>query len=292
MIINAANLQILFQALKTSFNTGFRDVKSYWQQIATMVPSTTSEEKYGWMGQWPQLREWIGDRHIKSIETHDYSIKNKKFESSVGIPRDKIDDDQYGIFAPFFESMGYAAATHPDQLVFALLAAGFSTLCYDGQYFFDTDHPANGGSVSNMQAGAGVPWYLLDTRRPLKPLIFQKRRDYDLKSMVKMDDEQVFMRDEYRYGVDARVNVGYGFWQQAFGSKATLDDTNFNAAYAAMMATPSDEGVPLGVKPNILVCGPANRSNALEVVKAERRANGATNTNRDAVDVMVVEWLP
>lgn len=291
MIINSANLQTLYQGFKTAFNTGFRGVTPYWMQVATMVPSTTKEEKYGWMGQWPRLREWISDRQIKSLEVHDYSIKNKKFESSVGVPRDDIEDDSYGIFSPMFQEMGYAAATHPDELIFALLAAGFNTPAYDGQFFFDTDHPVVGQSVSNTQAGASAPWYLLDTRRPLKPLIYQKRRDYDFKAMTKSDDEQVFMRDEYRYGIDARLNVGFAFWQQAFGSKAALDDTNFNDAYAAMMGFTSDEGRPLGIKPNLLVCGPTNRAKALDVVKAERRANGATNTNRDVVDVLVCEWL-
>jgi len=295
MIVNKANLTDLFTAFKSAFKQAFSGVETYWPQIATLVPSTTKEEKYGWLGQWPRLREWLGDRQVKDLALSDYAIKNKKFEATVAVPKDDIDDDTYGVFTPLFSEMGNAAATHPDELVFALLAAGFSTVCYDGQYFFDVDHPVAGASVSNMQAGAGNPWYLLDTRRPLKPLIFQRRRDYDLKAMTNTDDEAVFMRDEFRYGVDARVNVGYGFWQMAFGSKATLDSANFEAAYAAMMSVTSDEGRPLGVKPNLLVCGPSNRAAALATIKAEQVSDGTTtitNINRDAVDVLVVEWLP
>ncbi|MCP5016241.1 MAG: hypothetical protein GY938_13360, partial [Ketobacter sp.] len=47
----------------------------------------------------------------------------------------------------------------------------------------------------------------------------------------------------------------------------------------------------LGVMPKLLVCGPSNRDAALEVVKAERKANGATNTNRNVVDVLVTPYL-
>lgn len=291
MIINQANLQILFQAFKTAFNTGFRDAPSDWNRIATLIPSTTKEEKYAWLGQFPRLREWIGDRHIKNMALHDYSIKNKKFEGTIAVPKDDIDDDTYGVFTPLFQEMGYAAKTHPDELVYALLAAGFATACYDGQFFFDTDHPVNGASVSNMQAGAGNPWFLLDTRRPLKSLIFQRRRDYDLKTMNMPDDEAVFMREEYRYGVDARVNVGFAFWQTAFGSKATLDQTNFDAAYAAMMAFRSDEDRPLGIKPNLLVCGPSNRAAANALIEAQFVGGGNSNTNFKAVDLLVTEWL-
>ncbi len=292
MIINQASLTDLFTGFKAAFAGAFQGVTPNWQRIATLVPSTTKQEKYAWLGQFPRMREWLGDRQIKSMASHDYAIKNKKFESTVAVPRDDIEDDTYGVYTPLFGEMGYSAATHPDELVFGLLAAGFATPCYDGQYFFDTDHPVGGASVSNMQAGGGNPWYLLDTRRPLKPLILQRRRDYALKAMTKVDDEAVFMRDEYRYGVDARVNTGFGFWQQAYGSQAALDGGNFASALAAMMAFSSDEGRPLGVNPDLLVVGPSNRAAALEVVKAERNANGATNINRDAVEVLVVPWLP
>jgi len=296
MIINKANLSALFTGIKTAFNTGFRDAKAMWQTVATLVPSTTSDEKYGWLGQFPRLREWVGDRYVKSLAAHDYSIKNKTYEATVGIPRENIEDDQYGVYAPLYQEMGHAAATHPDELVFALLGAGFTTLCYDGQFFFDTDHPVGdqegaAASVSNMQAGAGNPWFLLDTSRPLKPLIFQKRKDYNIQAMTTEDDEKVFMSKEFRYGIDARCNVGFGFWQQAFGSKATLDKANFDLAVAAMMAFKSDEGRPLGTKAVVLVCGPSNRAAANDVVLTERLASGASNTNFKAVEVMVVPWL-
>ncbi len=291
MIVNQANLGILTTGFRTAFNTGFRGVTPTWSQVATLIPSTTSEEKYGWLGQFPRLREWVGDRHVRDMEAHDYSIKNRKFESTVGVARDHIEDDQYGVYGTIFQELGFAAATHPDELVFELLTQGFSTPCYDGQYYFDADHPVGGQSVSNMQAGSGAPWFLMDTRRPLKPLIFQRRREYHLQTMNRLDDEQVFMSDKFRYGVDARVNVGFGFWQVAFGSKADLTEDNFNDAYASMLGFRSDEDRPLGTRANVLVCGPSNRARALEVVKAERKANGATNINRDVVDVLTVEWL-
>lgn len=297
MLINQASINALFTGFKAEFNGGFNSTESYFGQVATTVNSNTSQENYAWLGQFPKLREWVGDRQLKNMAASGYVIINKKFESSVIVPRDAIDDDQYGIYSPLFREMGYAARVHPDELIFSLLAAGNSTVCYDGKNFFDTLHPVGSGTVSNYGGGAGAMWALLDTRRPLKPFIFQKRRDYDLKRMDRTDDEVVFMRDEYRFGVDARVNVGFGFWQQAYGSKSTLDTTNFNAAMAAMMAFQSDEGRPLGIMPNLLVCGPSNRAAALQVVKTDTIPSTAgtasqTNYNRDAVDVLVVPWLP
>lgn len=296
MILNSSNLAILFRAFNAAFQRGFGGVSPMWSKVATLVPSTTGTEDYGWLGSMPGMREWIGDRLINNLKQHDYSIKNKSFELTVGVPRDNVEDDQYGVYSPMMESLGQSASEHPDELVFALLAAGFATTCFDGQYFFDTDHPVIGtdgvaASVSNMQAGAGNPWYLLDTRRPLKPLIFQQRKKPEFVRKDDPKDDNVFNKNELIYGVDDRKNVGFGFWQMAFGSKATLDTTNFDAAMAAMGAFKSDHGKPLGVMPNLLVVGPSNRSAAKTVVEAEHLASGASNTNWKAVDVLVVPWL-
>lgn len=291
MIINQGNLNNLFTGYKASFNTGFRSVEPMYSKVATLVPSTNKSEDYGWVGQYPRIREWSGDRFVKSLAASSYTIKNKSFEGTVGVDRDDISDDNYGVYTPLMQEMGYAAATHPDELVFGLLAGGFATNCYDGQFFFDTDHPVGSGAVANTDGGSGSAWFLLDTRRPLKPLIYQKRQDYNLVALQSEQDEAVFMRKEYRYGVDGRGNVGYGFWQQAWGSKQTLDSTHFDLGVQSMMAFKSDEGRPLGVSPNLLVVGPSNRAAARALIEAERLASGASNTNFKAVDLYVCPWL-
>jgi len=293
LIINQANLANLFTGFRANFQQGWQSFQdqSTWQRLATLVPSSTRENHYAWLGQWPELREWIGDRHIKGLESHDYRIVNRKFESTIEVPRDDIDDDNYGVFAPLFSGMGQAAAQHPDRLIYELLAAGFTSLCYDGQNFFDTDHPVGEGVVSNSGGGGGTAWFLLDTRKPLKPLIFQRRRDYNLQAMTRMEDENVFMRDSYRYGVDARVNVGFAFWQQAYGSQQTLDKAAYAAAREAMMGFKSDEGRPLGIMPNLLIVPPALEGEALEILNAERDAGGATNVYKGTAELLVVPWL-
>jgi len=180
--------------------------------------------------------------------------------------------------------------------VFDLLKACFGITCYDGQYFFDTDHPVIDGagatvSVANTDGGAGTPWFLLDLGRPLKPIIFQRRRDYQLIRMDTDTDEVVFSRKEFRYGVDARVNVGVGLWQVAWGSKQTLDATHFETAFAALEGMKGDHGRPLGLKPTHLVVPPSLRAKGLELLNAERNAAGATNVWRDTAKLLVVPWL-
>ena len=96
--------------------------------------------------------------------------------------------------------------------------------------------------MSNFQGGAGTAWYLLDTTKAIKPFILQVRRDYAFVSKTAVADDNVFMGNEFVYGVDGRLNVGYGLWQLAYASKQTLDMTNYAAARASMMSVKSDGG--------------------------------------------------
>ncbi len=291
MLVNRTALAGIYTSFQTLFNQVFTDTKTYWEKLATLVPSETSEEDYKWLGALPMLREWIGDRHVKALVADNYKIVNKHYESTVAVDRDDIEDDKIGVYRPSIMALGQNAAQHPDKLIFDLLMAGFTTTCYDGQYFFDGDHPVGEGTVSNDGGGGGNAWFLLDLSKPLLPLIFQQRTKPNLVSQEEEKDESVFMRREYRYGVDYRGNVGYALWQLAYGSKDTLNASNYSAAYEAMMAFKNDEGVPLGVVPTMLVVGPSNRTEGLDILKAERDAAGKTNVNKDSADLLVVPWL-
>jgi Mu-like prophage major head subunit gpT len=298
MIINSASIASLFQGFNASFNKGVQAAPSRYKDVAMVVPSNASSNTYAWLGQFPKLRQWVGDRVIKNLSAHGYVLENELFESTIKIKRTDIEDDQYGVYSPLMEEMGRAAGDHPDELIFSLLANGFATTCYDGQYFFDTDHPVGSGEsitgVSNMQAGAGAPWFLLDTSRSIKPLLFQDRDSYKFQTLTKESDEPVFMRDEYLYGIRARVNAGFGLWQLAFASKDTLDATNYAAARSAMMALKSDEDRPLGIVPNKLVVGPSLEQDARKLVNNELVAVGGVSVSNEwagSIELVVVPWL-
>lgn len=296
LTITPANLALLKQGFNAAFKGAFGAAKPMWDKIALKVHSSTGEEIYGWLGANTKLREWVGERVYQNLKLHGYTIKNKTFESTVAVPREAIDDDQYGVYTPLMAQMGQDAALHPDELIFGLVALGTATLCYDGQYFFDTDHPVGPSgaevSVSNYtSAGGNNAWYLLDTSKVLKPFILQSRRDYAFVAKTSLTDDNVFDKNEYVFGVDGRLNVGFGLWQQAYCSKATLDAAGYGAARQAMMGFKSDAGKPLGITPNLLLVGPSNEKAALDVVTAERLANGASNVYRDTAVVVTCPWL-
>jgi phage major head subunit gpT-like protein len=82
MIVNRDSLNAMYNGFKTAYNTAFSGVAPMWGKVATLVPSTTKVENYGWLGQFPKLREWVGDRQVKSIAASGYQIANKKYEAA------------------------------------------------------------------------------------------------------------------------------------------------------------------------------------------------------------------
>lgn len=290
MQLTSANIRALQVGFNTTFNNAFNDAPSDYDKIAMTTNSTHSGETYAWMGKSTGFREWLGDRVIQNLSASDYTIKNRKFENTIGVDRDDIEDDSFGVYSPMMAQLGQDAKTHPDLLVFDLLKNGFTNTCFDGQYFFDTDHPVGTGVYSNHGGGAGTPWFLVDTTKAIKPLIFQKRRDYKFISMDKLDDEVVFNTEKFRYGVDARVNAGYGLPQLAYASKQTLDLTNYAAARAAMRSLKGDNGRVLNVNPTLLVVPPSLEAAALQLLNAEM-INNTTNTLRGTATLLVTPWL-
>tara|TARA_R110002049_G_scaffold73362_3_gene189776 strand:+ start:13295 stop:14188 length:894 start_codon:yes stop_codon:yes gene_type:complete len=296
MLINTPSLEAIRVGFNTAYKRGLGQAETQYTRIATVVPSSTRESRYGWLGKMPNMREWLGPRLIQGLSEHDYAIKNKDFELTIGVDRNDIKDDNLGIYEPMFVEMGESTAAHPDLLTFDALAGGFATECYDGQYFFDTDHPVinedgSMGTVANTDGGSGAPWFLLSTNRSLKPMIFQDREKPMFVAKDNPKDHNVFMNKEFVYGTDARYNVGYGFWQMAWGSKQTLNATRYAAARAALQGMKGDHGRPLGIKPNLLVVPPSMEQAALELLNAERDAAGATNVWKGTAELLIVPWL-
>jgi len=296
MIINQANITSLYRGFSAVFKEAFDTAAPIHPRIATEVPSTTRQEEYNWLGRVPKMREWLGERVIQNLSAYSYTIKNRDWEATVGVGRNDVEDDAVGIYTPMVRALADAAATHPDELVFDLIAKGFANLCYDGRSFFDTAHPTGDNAAQSNKstaaltatsysaarmammslvdengkplnvipdllivppqlekaaleilradltvdghsniyresadlvvapylAGSSTAWYLLDTKKPVKPFIYQRRKSPIFVSKDSPEDESVFMKKEFLFGVDSRDNAGYGLWQLAYGSDGTV----------------------------------------------------------------------
>ncbi len=149
MIVNKANISAFFVNIKTTFNGALKAAPTQWQKIAMKIPSTGKSNDYGWLSNFPQMRKWVGDKVIKSLAAFNYSVVNDDWEATIEVDRNDLEDDQTGIYAIQAKSAGESAAQLPDEIVSGLVNDSFTSLCYDGQYFFDTDHPMGAGVFSN-----------------------------------------------------------------------------------------------------------------------------------------------
>lgn len=160
LIVNKDALNNIFTSLKTTFNNAFDAAPSVWDKIAMKVTSTTASNDYKWLSKFPKMRRWIGEKHVKSLEAFKYVVVNEDFEATVEVERNDIEDDNLGIYAPAAQGAGESSKQLPDEIIFELVNGGFTGLCFDGQYFFDVDHPVRNpatglaASVSNHGVAA------------------------------------------------------------------------------------------------------------------------------------------
>lgn len=304
-IISNATLNNLRTTVRGEFRTAFQNANatSLYKRLATEVPSSSKSNTYGWLAKFPQMREWVGDRVAKSISEGSYAITNKKYESTLSVDRADIEDDNLGHYRTIAQSMGQEVSDFFDRRVAALLKDGFESLCYDGENFFDDEHPVfenpdgtgTKAFASNIyketDSDDGAAWYLLSLNRPLKPLILQRRTEAEMEAITDTKNDTVFTKDEYLYGIRYRGNFGYGLWQQAVASKAALGADNFGAALALAQSFKRDGGDPMGIRPSALVVPPSLESDAKKILERLTLENGEGNINYHAVELIVNPWL-
>lgn len=140
MTLDTGRAVATLRGLTAKFDAAVSAATPFYPTLATIVQSTGSDEQYGWLGSMPGVREWLGDRQFKTLRAASFTLTNKEWESSVAIERADIEDDRLGMYGPVLAQLGAEAAYHPDELLVSAIEAAESTACFDGQYFFDTDH--------------------------------------------------------------------------------------------------------------------------------------------------------
>jgi phage major head subunit gpT-like protein len=140
MALDTAQTIAGLRALTGKFDLGATTAEPFYPKICTIKRSVRSKEDYGFLGSMPGVREWVGDRIFNQLRGGHFEIVNRKWEDSIEIEKDRIDDDELGFYELPLQELGEEAAMHPDELVFSLIPAGETAACFDGQAFFDTDH--------------------------------------------------------------------------------------------------------------------------------------------------------
>lgn len=156
MVITSTTLREMYTNFNAIFNQAYEQTPILYPKIAMEVPSEAADETYAWLGAIPSMREWIGERQIKNLKAHSYTIENKLFEKTISISRTDVEDDRIGVYKPMFQDLGESARKLPDKLVFSLLLCAFEEKGYDNVPFISDSHPFMGSSKKGTQSNKGT----------------------------------------------------------------------------------------------------------------------------------------
>jgi len=303
MDINRANMDALFQTYNAAFSMGMQSAGGRptpedltVDELAMMGTSSGAAVIHAWLNQIGGMREWIGDRVLSNIESGKLTVSNRPFEKTVTVPRNDIEDDQYGVYTPLIQAMGVSAGSLWMKLVIDALVGNGNWA--DGEAFFKADRSygegntiantgtdalsadtfsaarhamesftlhggepgeviprllvvgpslrdtawdivknqwvttgtGKGGNKQNAQQGAcelrvarrlvgtyANYWFVFGEQNGMKGAYVQKRKEPVLTRMDRDTDENVFMRNEYYYGTDARGEAFLTFPHLVFG---------------------------------------------------------------------------
>lgn len=166
--LDVAYMQQVSKGLSKVFSDALQNNECDYKKIATEIKANTMSVDYGWVGDLPNMREWVGDRELKDLSANTYTIQRKKWESTIQVSRDVIEYDNLGIVKPRVQGMAEAVLAHYDDIVFSLLEK--NEACYDGKAFFATDHPVGSETFSNSHSLELTRENLLAVRKEMRAI--------------------------------------------------------------------------------------------------------------------------
>ena len=67
--------------------------ETHFGELSTKLQSTTKKETYAFLGTVPPMREWGTGRLARGVFAESYDIENAKYECTLEVDRDEIEDD-------------------------------------------------------------------------------------------------------------------------------------------------------------------------------------------------------
>ncbi len=123
--------------------------------VSNLFGSDQSSETYKFLGQTPAMRAWIGGRQAKGFTGQGLTIVNTHYEATIEIQVKDARRDKTGQIRARVEELSDRGQTHWASLLSTLILNGATTVCYDGQYYFDTDH-TEGENTTNQSNSISV----------------------------------------------------------------------------------------------------------------------------------------
>jgi hypothetical protein len=144
ILSSRAVVGMYYEALAAANGIGWID------GVSNYFGSDQASETYPWLGMPPALREWVGGRQAKGFSQNGITIANKHFEATLEVALKDLRRDKTGQIRARLAEFAQRGQSHFASLLSTLIVNGPSTVCYDGEYFFDTDHSeGKSGTLDN-----------------------------------------------------------------------------------------------------------------------------------------------
>jgi phage major head subunit gpT-like protein len=156
MLITPSTLKALQVTIDLRFKQAYNAVNPISTRLASTIPSGARGNVYPMHAKLAKLRQWEGERKIVNAKSYRYNLDNEKYELTLEVDRDDIEDDNIGVYSMVIDDMGQQSRLWPDDLVFAALLAGGTETAYDGTAFFSNSHTLGSETIDNLFASTAL----------------------------------------------------------------------------------------------------------------------------------------
>lgn len=130
---------------------------SWANRLSMYIKSDQESETYKWLGMVPGMREWVGGRAAKGFRENGITIAQRRFETTLDLDVDELRRDKTGQINVRIAELAGRVSEHWGELLSALIVAGTTGDCYDGQDFFDASHSeSESGTQINLLTASQV----------------------------------------------------------------------------------------------------------------------------------------
>lgn len=160
MVINKEVIEAVMINLETSFVRALDAAPPTNLSPISMEVGATGKTKRIPMGALlATIKEFVGERVHEHIGAYLESVAVRKFEGTVDVDEDDIEDDELGMYQPTVQSLAEEANLQWEDLVVeAVDTRGWDTdyPLFDGYPLFSASHTWKGGKYTTAQANCGI----------------------------------------------------------------------------------------------------------------------------------------
>lgn len=143
-MITKADVVWAMAQVRDEFSTAFAAAAaaaSFYPTIATEVPATAPSVTYTGLGALPGMKLLRDRMEEEDLKGYKYVLKDDPYYDLIKIKADVLEDDGTGQYLARAKDLGSVVPSFYDQKVVELLSTGRTGVCYDGQPFYNGQHP-------------------------------------------------------------------------------------------------------------------------------------------------------